>query len=201
MEAMLYLKYSFNHVNCFLSPPFHLYIVGVSVGKAGLAPRLLQTQLVLFANIIQEEACQRVGKSIWVYKSEGCGHWKNIPVTHCSSSYCCIMKLTQGWVAQINHSIIHTESVGQEFRQETAEMACLWYTVFRASLEKLRGWGWLAGWEPESCGDLFTCITAPQREDLCGCLAHLQVYMVSPCDLGSSQHGGFQGSWNFCMAT
>lgn len=44
-----------------------MHIVGVSVGKAGLAPLLLQTQLVLFANIIQEEACQRVGKSIWVY--------------------------------------------------------------------------------------------------------------------------------------
>ena len=33
-----------------------MYIVGVSVGKAGLAPLLLQTQLVLFANFLKPGA-------------------------------------------------------------------------------------------------------------------------------------------------
>lgn len=49
-------------MNCFLYSPFHLYIIGASLGKAGLAPLLLQTQLTPFTNISQEKLAKKSGR-------------------------------------------------------------------------------------------------------------------------------------------
>lgn len=106
-------------------------------------------------------------------------------------------KLTQGRGAQIGHFIFLPESVGQDLIQKTAEMGCLWHTVFMASLERLKGWGWCASGSRSPVKNHPLACVSPALGHLFG--RQEQWLGASPCDLGSSPRGGC-GRWNVYVA-
>lgn len=146
-------------------------------------------QASALAHIMQEEAWQRVKKSVWVNSLKIVVTRKKFQSLTVPAAIATLKNWPKAeWLKTTIFFFILTECVGQKFRQKTAAMACLWSTIPRKHSkvgDYVQDGSWIS---MKICS--FACMAAGLGRHPCCCQEHLRV--ASPCDLGSSQPGGFR---------